>query len=71
MPRRKVTLRLNDEVVQKAKDAGMNLSYFLEVKLVEYLFMLKAPRERFELSLPRKGTGSQGRRGRPDFATSA
>jgi post-segregation antitoxin CcdA len=71
MVRRKVTLRLNDEVVQKAKDAGMNLSYFLEVKLVEYLFMLQAPRERFELSLPRKGTGSQGRRGRPDFATSA
>jgi hypothetical protein len=49
----------------------MNLSYFLEIKLVEYLFMLKAPRERFELSLPRKGTGSQGRRVGPDFATSA
>ena len=59
MVRRKVTLRIDSEVIQKAKDAGMNLSYFLEVKLVEYLAMLQAPRERFELSLPRRGTGSQ------------
>ena len=71
MVRRKVTLRLNADVVQRAKDAGMNLSYFLEVKLVEHLFMQNTPRERFELSLPRRVTGSQGRRGRPDFATSA
>ena len=71
MIRRKVTLRLDAEVVQKAKDAGMNMSYFLEIRLVEYLAMLKAPRERFELSLPRRRTGSQGRRGGPDFATSA
>ena len=71
MVRRKVTLRLDAEVVQNAKDADMNLSYFLEVKLVEYLAMLKAPRERFELSLPGWRTGSQGRRVRPDFATSA
>ena len=59
MVRRKVTLRLNADVVQRAKDAGMNLSYFLEVKLVEHLFMQNTPRERFELSLPRRGTGSQ------------
>ncbi len=71
MIRRKVTLRLNENVVKRAKDSGMNLSYFLEVKLVEYLAKYEAPRERFELSLPRRGTGSQGRRGRPDFATSA
>ena len=37
MVRRKVTLRLNGDVVQRAKDAGMNLSYFLEVKLIEHL----------------------------------
>ena len=37
MVRRKVTLRLNGDVVQKAKDAGVNLSYFLEVKLIEHL----------------------------------
>ena len=37
MIRRKVTLRLDAEVVQKAKNAGMNLSYFFEVKIVEYL----------------------------------
>ena len=59
MVRRKVTLRIDADVIQKAKDAGMNISYFLEVKLVEYLAMYKAPRERFELSLPRRGTGSQ------------
>ena len=71
MSRRKVTLRLNEQVVKKAKKKNINLSFFLEVKLVEYLSLLSAPRERFELSLPGWGTGSQGRRGRPDFATSA
>jgi len=60
MVRRKVTLRLDAGVVQNAKGADMNLSYFLEVKLVEYLAMLKAPRGRFELSLPECRTGSQG-----------
>ena len=71
MSRQKLTLRLNADVIQKAKDHGMNLSYFLEVKIVEYLAKVEAPRERFELSLPRRGTGSQGQRGGPDFATSA
>ena len=33
--------------------------------------MRNTPRERFELSLPVRGTGSQGRRVGPDFATSA
>jgi len=47
MSRQKVTLRLNADVIQKAKDAGMNLSYFLEVKIVEYLAMMTAPRRRF------------------------
>ena len=37
MVRRKLTLRVDADVIQKAKNAGMNLSYFLEVKLVEYL----------------------------------
>ena len=37
MVRRKVTLRVDADVIQKAKNAGMNLSYFLEVKLVEHL----------------------------------
>ena len=71
MVRRKVTLRLNAYVVQKEKDVGMNLSYFLEVKIVEYLAMMTAPRRRFELLLPFRRTGSQGRRVGPDFATSA
>jgi hypothetical protein len=50
MSRQKVTLRLNSDVVERAKNAGMNLSYFLEVKLVEYLALLNVtPRRRFEL----------------------
>ncbi|GAG31200.1 unnamed protein product, partial [marine sediment metagenome] len=50
MSRRKVTLRLNSDVVERAKNAGINLSYFLEVKLVEYLALLNVtPRRRFEL----------------------
>jgi len=44
MSRRKVTLRLNSDVVEQAKNAGMNLSYFLEVKLVEYLALLNVTR---------------------------
>jgi post-segregation antitoxin CcdA len=72
MSRRKITLRLNSDVVERAKNAGMNLSYFLEVKLVEYLAILNVtPRRRFELLLPSRRTGFQGRRVRPDFATSA
>jgi len=50
MSRRKITLRLNSDVVERAKNAGMNLSYFLEVKLVEYLDLLNdKSRKRFEL----------------------
>jgi len=53
MSRRKVTLRLSNDIVERAKDAGMNLSYFLEVKLVEHLALISninfTPRRRFEL----------------------
>jgi hypothetical protein len=46
----KVTLRLNSDVVKRAKNAGMNLSYFLEVKLLEYLVIFKGmPKMGFEL----------------------
>ena len=49
MSKRKVTLRLNNDVVEKAKKLGVNLSYFLEVKLVEYLALINGtPRGRFE-----------------------
>jgi len=55
MSRRKVTLRLNSDIVERAKNAGMNLSYFLEVKLVEYLALLNGtPRRRFELGFTSK-----------------
>ena len=71
MSRKKITLRLSEDVIQNAKAANMNISYFLEVKIIEHLAMRNTPRERFELSLPGWRTGSQGRRVRPDFATSA
>jgi hypothetical protein len=55
MFRRKVTLRLNSDVVERAKNAGINFSYFLEVKLVEYLALLNGtPRRRFELGFTSK-----------------
>ena len=37
MRRRKLTLRLNPNVVEEAKNLGINLCNFLEVKLVEYM----------------------------------
>lgn len=37
MARRKLTLRLDEDVIKKAKEQGINLSGFLEIKLVEYL----------------------------------
>jgi len=44
---RKVTLRLNADVVEKAKNLGINFSGFLEVKLVEYMSMVNGtPRGR-------------------------
>jgi len=50
MSRRKATLRLNSDVVERAKNASMNLSYFLEVKLIEYPALLNVtPRRRFEI----------------------
>jgi hypothetical protein len=62
MSRRKVTLRLNSDVVERAKNAGMNLSYFLEVKLVEYLALLNVtPRRRFELVFTSKNIKKEGR----------
>jgi len=50
MYRKKVTLRLNVDVVEKAKNLGINLSGFLEIKLVEYMTKVNGtPRGRFEL----------------------
>jgi hypothetical protein len=37
MSRQKLTLRLDSAVIKQAKLHGMNLSGFLEIKLVEYL----------------------------------
>jgi len=50
MSRQKLTLRLNADVIEKTKNAGINFSYFFEVKLVEYLVLLNVtPRRRFVL----------------------
>ena len=71
MSRRKITLRLNSDVVERAKNAGVNFSYFLEVKLVEYLALLNVtPRRRFELL---RGNASRDFQSRavPGWATSA
>ena len=63
MSKRKVTLRLNNDVVEKAKKHGVNLSGFLEVKLVEYLFIMNGtPRGRFELPRGQVPTSSPSSR---------
>ena len=71
LSRRKIKLRLNNDVVERAKNAGMNMSYFLEVKIVEYLAVLNGtPRRRFELL---RGNASRDFQSRavPGWATSA
>ena len=71
MSRQKLTLRLNADVIKKAKQAGMNLSYFLEIKLVEYLALLDGtPRGRFELPRDKVSRALQAR-AVPGWATSA
>ena len=63
MQGRKVTLRLNNNVVEKAKNLNINLSGFLEVKLVEYMSIVNGtPRERFELPRGRVLTSSPSSR---------
>jgi hypothetical protein len=37
MARKKLTLRLDENVILKAKERGINISGFLEVKLMDYL----------------------------------
>ncbi len=45
----------SSDVVERAKNAGINFSYFLEVKLVEHLALLNGtPRRRFELGFTSK-----------------
>ena len=62
-------------MVKKAKKLDMNISSFLKIRLQEYMALMSIEdgtlRGRFELPIPRWRTGSQGRRGRPSFATSA
>ena len=63
MSRQKVTLRLNADVVKRAKDVGINISGFLEVKLIEFLALMNGtPRGRFELPRGQVPTSSPGSR---------
>ena len=36
-----VNLSINDELINKARDIGINISAFLEIKLQEYLALLE------------------------------
>ena len=80
MPKRHLNLLAEADLIEKAKDHGLVISKFLENKLQEYFQFIdavskvpnnRALRGRFELPLPLRRTGSQGRRGKPSFATSA
>jgi len=58
MSRQKLTLRLNADVIKQAKELGMNLSGFMEIRLREYFTLLNqeivTPRRRFELGFTSK-----------------
>ncbi len=74
MSRQKLTLRLNVDVIKQAKELGMNLSGFMEIRLREYLTIInqeiETPRRRFELL---RGNASRDFQSRavPGWATSA
>jgi hypothetical protein len=80
MPRQKLTLRLNAEVIKKAKNLGLNLSGFLEIRLQDYFALIESgqnhcennrtPRGRFELPRGRASRALQAR-AVPGWATSA
>gem|GEM_PF-1542069 len=80
MVKKHLNLFIETDLTEKAKAQGLVISKFLENKLQEYFEFIdsvskvpdnKALRGRFELPLPLRRTGSQGRRGGPSFATSA
>ena len=80
MTKRHLNLLVEADLIEKAKRHGLVISKFLENKLQEYFQFIDAVskipdketlRGRFELPLPLRRTGSQGRRGKPSFATSA
>jgi hypothetical protein len=79
MKKKHLNLSVDKDLVTKARAHGIVISKFLENKLQEYFNFIDAIsvssnvtlRGRFELPLPRWRTGSQGRRVRPNFATSA
>ena len=58
MSRQKLTLRLNADVIKQAKELGINLSGFMEIRLKEYLTIINqeivTPRRRFELAFTGK-----------------
>ncbi len=66
MPRRpsgktKLTLWVDKNLIASAKEIGLNLSAFLEIKLREYLMMEIEPRPGFEpgtFALPRQRSAS-------------
>ena len=80
MAKKHLNLFIEMDLTEKAKAHGLVISKFLENKLQEYFSFIdavskvtdnRALRGRFELPLPLRRTGSQGRRGKPSFATSA
>jgi hypothetical protein len=80
MAKKHLNLFIETDLIEKAKTHGLVISKFLENKLQEYFSFIDAVskirnngtlRGRFELPLPLRRTGSQGRRGEPSFATSA
>ncbi len=44
MPKHKLTLSVNEDVVKRAREHGINISAFLEIKLEEHLALIHGKR---------------------------
>ncbi len=74
----RTTITIDPDLKKQAQELNVSISGFVDIELRRYLASLQNKnmvkntlRGRFELPLPLRRTGSQGRRVRPDFATSA
>ena len=75
MGKKLTSVKIDEELLSKAKQYGINVSAFLEIKLREHIALIEgksiALREGFEPSRGTSPTGSQGLRLSPGLATSA
>ena len=54
MPKKKLTLSIDEEILNNAKQSQINLSSFLEIRLIDYLQAKKCSRREGNCNLPVK-----------------